>query len=236
MPSFYLTPDEARLLVAWFKLNAGVPEANELFQEATLRPELAAKGRELFGPTVGERVGLQCNSCHPAGSTLPTLPTLNPPGVFDLSKYPPEKLRGIPDDKFYVLLEEGGGIRLQSGFADAASAESWAKENLAGKSYAVGDPWSKISWGPDLGKAATRLRPTWIRDWVSEPRDFMPGTKMTNYFGERDPIRGLHYKDPGDREAAARVETNVQKIESLVQYLVHMKAVEGVAKAADDDY
>ncbi len=231
MPSFYLTPDEARLLVAWFKANAGVPEANELFQEATLRPELAAKGRELFGPTVGERVGLQCNSCHPAGESLPTLPVLNPPGKLDYKRFGFD----VPDDKFYVVWEEAGAFMGQLGFADAAAAESWAKENLAGKPYAVGDPWSKISWGPDLGKAATRLRPTWIRDWVSEPKDFMPGTKMTNYFGERDPIRGLHYRDPRDKEAAARVETNIQKIESLVQYLVHMKAFDGVAKAAGDD-
>ena len=247
MPSFYLTPDEAQTLVRWFRVNAGVPEGNEVFPEDALDTSRAQKGKELFGPTVGGRIGLQCNNCHPAGPTLPTYPTFTPENAFDYKKFPFE----VPDDKHYVVWKDGGAFQLQRGFADVAAAQAWARDKLARKSFAVGDPWSKVKWGPDLSKAAVRLRPDWVGNWLMSPTDYMPGTNMPNFFGNRDPLKGLLHQhpqsvldafgaDPQKAAEAARLakeneksKDSREKINSLLQYLVHMQRVEGTAKVAD---
>jgi mono/diheme cytochrome c family protein len=152
MPSFYLTDEEARLLVDWFKANTGVPEANETFAADTLAPELAEKGQALFGPPVGDRVGFQCNGCHPAGTKLPTVPTFNPPSKFDYTKFGFE----VPDDKHYVVWKEGPTFGRQLGFADAAAAEAWAKQNVARKDYAIGE---RSSGGPISGRPRAGCAP-----------------------------------------------------------------------------
>ena len=248
MPSFYLKPEEAQTLVRWFRVNGEVPEANELIKEDTFDPSLADAGRQLFGPTVGQKVGLQCNNCHPAGPKLPTYPTYTPEDKgLDYTKFP----FAVPGDKHYVVWQENGSYKHQSGFAGVAEAQAWATQNLAGKKHWVGDPWSKTKWGPDLSKAATRLRPTWIRNWLTSPTDFMPGTIMPNFFGNRDPLKGVLYlhaqasidKLAADPQRSADVERALkenaktldsrEKIESLIQYLVHMQRVEGTVKAAD---
>lgn len=223
MPSFHLTPGESQLLVSWFRANAGVTEGNEAFSEDVYQPDVAEKGKALFGPTVGTQVGLQCNGCHPAGPRLPTEPTFEPAKAFDYRLFE----AAIPDDKHYVVWKDGDSFLLQKNFASAADAAAWARANLAGKTYAVGDPWSKINWGPDLSRAARRLRPTWIRDWIKNPPDFMPGTKMPNFFGDRSPIHGVVLKAP--------VAENEAKIESLIQYLMHMTQVDGASKVAGAD-
>lgn len=41
----------------------------------------------------------------------------------------------------------------------------------------------KLSWGPDLGYSKERLRPDWIRAWVTDAQKIYPGTKMPTAFG-----------------------------------------------------
>jgi cbb3-type cytochrome oxidase cytochrome c subunit len=216
MPSFYLTQKDARTLNDWFKINAGVPTAHESFEVDELDRSLAEEGKRLFGK---EKGGLSCNSCHPRGDILPSVPQLDPADEFDYAEFQ----GAIPAEKFYVVWRDSSGKHeLKSDFDDKESAQTWAEENLSGKRFAVGDPWSKIKWGPDLSKAAGRLRPPWARDWLHHPPDFMPGSAMPGFFGERDALRGIDLADEQKKN-----------IKALLQYIVHMESMgEGVAKRA----
>ncbi len=44
-----------------------------------------------------------------------------------------------------------------------------------------GDP---ASWAPDLTMARERLKADWIRDWLMDPQQIQPGTKMPTFFGD----------------------------------------------------
>ncbi len=37
---------------------------------------------------------------------------------------------------------------------------------------------------PDLHKASARLRPTWIKLWLTEPQKIMPGTTMPSFWAD----------------------------------------------------
>ena len=212
MPSFYLTDDEARTLVRWFKVNAGVPISSEAFPEDSEDDALASRGKSLF-----DKAQLGCNNCHPAGEKFPTEPVLAPEKKFDWHPFWPL----IPDDSYGAVWKDGkGSFQLKVGFNDRASTEAWAKENLKGIAFAVIDPWSKLKWGPDLGLAAERLRPPWIFEWLAEPQDFMPGTSMPNFFGDR---KGKDGVNPSAE--------NQEKMRSLIQFLMHMKNFEGVVSS-----
>jgi cbb3-type cytochrome oxidase cytochrome c subunit len=217
MPSFALSQDDARTIVRWFRTNSGLPDGAEAFADDIANEALAREEKGLFGPTVGDRTGFQCNSCHPAGTSLPSVPVLTPANKFDPAKFK----FPIPEDKYYAVWREpDGSLAHRSGFEDRDAADAWAKANLGGKEYAVGDPWDKVKWGPDLGFAAARLRPAWLRAWLREPQDFMPGTNMPPFFGGRDPVDGVVLK-PGSDE----------KIDALLRYLIHMKDVDGLTVA-----
>ena len=210
MPSFYLTQEESRTLVRWFKVRSGLPSDGELFVADRLDRDTAQLGKTLFGRGQG---GLQCNQCHPVGANLPTVPVLEPADAFDWKEF----TFVPPDDSYYVVWRQNGEFSSQDGFVDSAAAEAWAKENVpAGADSAVGQPWVKDTWGPDLGLAAKRLRPEWVRLWLNNPPDFMPGTKMPNFFGAPDPM-----VDPA--VSSFPTPENREKIRALIQYLVHME-------------
>lgn len=68
MPTFGLTPDESLAIVRWFSAQAGQPWPFEIDEDPAIDPELLAEGRDLFAQT------FRCNSCHPAGTELPSNP------------------------------------------------------------------------------------------------------------------------------------------------------------------
>jgi cbb3-type cytochrome oxidase cytochrome c subunit len=39
-----------------------------------------------------------------------------------------------------------------------------------------------IAWAPDLDHARERLRPDWVREWLTEPSKIYPGTAMPANF------------------------------------------------------
>ncbi|MEE8112511.1 MAG: c-type cytochrome, partial [Acidobacteriota bacterium] len=41
-------------------------------------------------------------------------------------------------------------------------------------------------WAPDFSLAAKRLRPAWIVEWLRDPQELQPGTKMPSYFATAD--------------------------------------------------
>ena len=104
---------------------------------------------------------------------------------------------------------------LEGGYASIAAAqEEGGKLGNKATAWAAGKPWVKSSWGPDLGKAAGRLRVKWMRGWLYFPSDFMPGTKMPNYFGDREKYTGNPASEIDGKDLA--------DVNALLQYLRHM--------------
>ncbi|MBI4587077.1 MAG: c-type cytochrome [Planctomycetes bacterium] len=111
------------------------------------------------------------------------------------------------------------------------------------------------NWGPDLGLARERLRPTWVRAWLINPKFFMPGTKMPNNWLDENLNYSL-FRDPGalseeerqqiketlsleDRQEIESILPFIkyigiqeyrpnwrEEMDSIIQYLMHMKEVE----------
>ena len=213
MPSFNLTQAEARLIVQWFKAVSEVPYGEELFAEDRFEKEQALKGQLLFGKGTAAVKGKQCSQCHPRGAELPTLPILTQgAGTVAPAEVP---LSAPGDSHFLVWKDSDGKVLLQGGFATLDAVQAAGGE-LGGKAsaWAAGKPWDKSSWGPDLSAAAGRLRAQWMRDWLYFPPDFMPGTKMPNYFQERKKYTGNPASEIDAKDLA--------DVNALLQYLRHM--------------
>lgn len=69
----------------------------------------------------------------------------------------------------------------------------------------------QTTWGPDLGMAAERLKGGWIHEWLLNPQEFQPGTKMPNFFGEYS-----------DGEYEPMYDDYEEQIEALVYYLQNL--------------
>ena len=213
MPSFNLKQEEARLIVQWFKAVSEVPYGDEIFTEDNFDMDHALKGQLLFGKGTATEKGKQCSQCHPRGADLPTLPGLTQgAGTISEAEVP---LSAPGDSHFLVWKDSAGKVLLDGGYASIAAAQA-AGGKLGNKAtaWAAGKPWDKSSWGPDLGKAAGRLRVKWMRDWLYFPPDFMPGTKMPNYFQERKKYTGNPASEIDAKDLA--------DVNALLQYLRHM--------------
>jgi len=230
MPSYRLSDDEARLLVEWFKAKSGVPFAAERSPEDRLDAELAGLGKALFGKgqvvvSYHDATGggtqtvtadsKQCNQCHPRGTDYPTKPMLDPADAFASEEIPAT----APDDSHWIVFRRGEGVEVVAGFesVEAAKAEAERRFSGSGTVWAVGKPWDKSAWGPDLQLAAGRLRPQWMREWIYYPPDFMPGTKMPSFFARE--------RFTGDRAAHVGAADKVV-VDALLRYLVHMNRPE----------
>jgi hypothetical protein len=91
--------------------------------------------------------------------------------------------------------------------------------------------------------ARERLRPDWIAGWLTSPPMFMPGTKMPEFWLQRDNFLEASPLPPEDREfvirhvpwlagtgfdaAALGQQSWRTEIEALLQYLMHMNSMEG---------
>lgn len=84
------------------------------------------------------------------------------------------------------------------------------KCHVRGKINPPGDP---SDWAPDLTLAQVRLRPNWIRRWLSDPQRVQPGTKMPTFFPEGE----QRYQDlfPAPKE---------EQIDALVDFLMNFPA------------
>lgn len=54
-----------------------------------------------------------------------------------------------------------------------------AKCHIVGAQMPGGSP---ENWAPDFTLASSRLKPEWIDEWLKNPQDLLPGTKMPTYF------------------------------------------------------
>jgi mono/diheme cytochrome c family protein/cytochrome c2 len=55
---------------------------------------------------------------------------------------------------------------------------------------------------PDLRKAGKRLRPTWIKKWITNPQMILPGTTMPSFFGDdgKTPIEPSYFGGDADKQ------------------------------------
>jgi mono/diheme cytochrome c family protein len=72
---------------------------------------------------------------------------------------------------------------------------------------------SEVPLAPDLHKASRRLRPTWIKKWITNPQLIMPGTTMPSFFGDNgtEPIETGYFG--GDAE---------KQINALTKYVIEL--------------
>ena len=101
-------------------------------------------------------------------------------------------------------------------------------------------------WGPELNMARKRLRPSWIRGWLADPKTFLPGTPMPTFFFQSsvfpDDADKADRLPEAERELLDRwipfVEREFFKaldgrqnwkheLDQLMQYLVHIDVIEG---------
>jgi mono/diheme cytochrome c family protein len=69
----------------------------------------------------------------------------------------------------------------------------------------------KSNWGPDLALASERLKPGWIYDWLQDPQQVAPGTRMPNFFGEF-----------GDNEYQSYYDDWNDRVRAIQHYLKHI--------------
>jgi cytochrome c2 len=62
-----------------------------------------------------------------------------------------------------------------------------------------------IPMAPNLYLASKRLRPSWIRKWLTNPQAILPGTVMPQYWGEdgKTPIEPSYFGGDGEKQIAA---------------------------------
>ena len=72
---------------------------------------------------------------------------------------------------------------------------------------------SDPAMGPDLHKVNKRLRPSWIRKWISNPQSIMPGTTMPNFFGDngKEPLDPTYFGGDADKQ-----------IDALTKYVIEL--------------
>ncbi len=229
MPSFRLSQEEARLIVKWFKAVNEKPYGDEIFPVDTLDRSVADTGRLLFGKGNDTVAGKECSSCHPRGADLPSLPLLETgKGTIDPKEVP---LHAPGDSDFLVWKDTNGNVFVEGGYSSTADAKTAGEARFTDSNavWAVGARWDKSGWGPDLQKAAARLRPQWMRDWLYYPNDLMPGTKMPAFWNPdgRAKFRGKAdaHIAPGDK----------QQVDALLQYLKHMNTIDVAAAPPSGD-
>jgi cbb3-type cytochrome oxidase cytochrome c subunit len=64
---------------------------------------------------------------------------------------------------------------------------------------------SGVAMAPDLHKASKRLRPSWIRKWLSNPQAIMPGTTMPQFWGDdgKAPIETGYFGGDAEKQINA---------------------------------
>lgn len=62
---------------------------------------------------------------------------------------------------------------------------------------------SPEGWGPDLEMASRRLQPDWIRRWITDPQQVLPGTKMPTLFPEGTEVFQDIYAAPRPEQVGA---------------------------------
>ncbi len=106
--------------------------------------------------------------------------------------------------KYFAALDNEGSLLVEKFHGATSPEELEAGAKLFSKDYfdcakchIVGSQMpggSPENWAPDFALAGSRLKPQWIDEWLKNPQDLLPGTKMPTYY---DPA-GFDDAGPGD--------------------------------------
>lgn len=71
---------------------------------------------------------------------------------------------------------------------------------------------SNTPLAPDLHKAAKRLRPSWIKKWLTNPQAILPGTTMPQFWGEdgKSPIEVNYFGGDGEKQINAMTKLVIE--------------------------
>ena len=94
--------------------------------------------------------------------------------------------------KYFAALDDEGSLFLEKFHGAIIPEELDAGAKLFSKDYfdcakchIVGAQMpggSPENWAPDFALAGSRLKPQWIDEWLKNPQDLLPGTKMPTYY------------------------------------------------------
>jgi mono/diheme cytochrome c family protein len=83
---------------------------------------------------------------------------------------------------------------------------------------------SADSWAPNFAISQKRLKPEWILKWLTNPQDFLPGTKMPTYFDPKN------FENSGPEDILKGQEQD--QIKALRDYLMTLSKTNEPAPAA----
>ncbi len=91
----------------------------------------------------------------------------------------------------------------------------------------------KESWGPDLYLAEERLKTSFVQSWLTNPQGWAPGTKMPNFFFDKDGDKVIEVHPTPLVEQLGSPEA-IRRLAEMIHYLPHIEEVKvAVAAAAE---
>jgi hypothetical protein len=72
-----------------------------------------------------------------------------------------------------------------------------------------------IAWAPNLDKVHQRLRPTFLRDWIANPKMFLPYTNMP----QNIPHRSITNRNLYDGTSVEQLDATVDLLMNYDQYI-----------------
>ena len=121
---------------------------------------------------------------------------------------------------------DGNGIRVGEKLFSVDIFNCWTCHQQ-GDIKPKGDP---ASYAPDLKIARERLNPEWIAEWLWDPQQLAPGTKMPTFFGDaltylpEDMAKYLPPAEgttPGDGIMEAKTDRVIKAINDYIIYGLH---------------
>src|SRR5260370_15265634 len=74
--------------------------------------------------------------------------------------------------------------------------------SVGGREFVAGDP-TKVTRGPNLDQANSRLRPDWLQLWLYNPKWITPYTKMPQVFARDKKVLPELFGGDGEEQAIA---------------------------------
>lgn len=86
-----------------------------------------------------------------------------------------------------------------------------------------------LTWAPNLSMSKERLRPEWVVDWLRNPQEIMPGTKMpAPYLPVEEPLDDV--KKTWGKDVASLHSDSEKMLEALRDYIWGIKGPNDVSK------
>lgn len=102
----------------------------------------------------------------------------------------------------------------------AAASAIWKAANCMQCHVVDGQAFTSETKAPNLSYAPARLRPEWMKRWISNPPAMQPATAMTKFFGEEPGPDGKWHYMPGSKPLPELEGITADQVDLMVRYLV----------------